>query len=210
MKVVSAMLAFLLTLSLMFAGISAARVPLTRQQVVSRTLISLVRIGDENGHTRCSGVVVDGLRGWVLTAEHCVRGTFTVNGRESSLIGSNEMLTMVQIEPRSLPGISLDNDKLIVGVSEVYAFGYGYGQLMVYARIVAGLDSMIVINGGLTPGMSGGPMVDVEGELVGINQDTDALTGASARGTHVYDIRRFMERLARQSQPALSQTLPQP
>ncbi|GAB3011707.1 Do family serine endopeptidase [Bowmanella dokdonensis] len=139
-----------------------------------------------------SGVVIDAERGYVVTNNHVVDQADKitiklVDGREleAKKIGSDEQsdIALLQVEPTNLTAVKLaDSDKLRVG-DYVVAIGNPFGLTQtVTSGIVSAMgrsDLNIVGNGGyedfiqtdaaINRGNSGGALVNLKGELVGIN-----------------------------------------
>jgi len=136
-----------------------------------------------------SGVIVDAAKGYVLTNNHVVGGaddiTVTLqDGRDfkGKLIGTDPAtdVAVVQIPAENLQALPLaDSSNLRVG-DYVVAVGdpFGLGQT-VTAGIVSALgrsglgdssyQNFIQTDASINPGNSGGALVNLRGELVGIN-----------------------------------------
>ncbi|MCP4048122.1 MAG: Do family serine endopeptidase [Gammaproteobacteria bacterium] len=136
-----------------------------------------------------SGVIVDADKGYVLTNYHVIAGSDEVfvglkDGRslEAELIGidPDTDLAMVQIPARKLTALPLaDSDELEVG-DFVVAVGnpFGLGQTVTSGIVSAlgrtglrGLEyqNFIQTDASINPGNSGGALINLRGELVGIN-----------------------------------------
>jgi serine protease Do len=137
-----------------------------------------------------SGVIVDALRGYVLTANHVVAHASVVqittkDGRKftAKLIGRDAPtdVALLQVkDPNGLKAIKLgDSDRLEVG-DFVIAVGnpFGLGQTVTSGLVSAlgrtglvkqGYEDFIQTDAAINPGNSGGGLIDLKGELVGIN-----------------------------------------
>lgn len=136
-----------------------------------------------------SGVIVDAKRGYVLTNAHVVDNakeiTVTLlDERElpAKLVGSDPRtdIAVVQVAAERLTDITLgDSDKLEPG-DYVAAIGNPFGlQHSVSSGIVSalgrsglnpdGYENLIQTDASINPGNSGGALVNLRGELVGIN-----------------------------------------
>jgi serine protease DegQ len=136
-----------------------------------------------------SGVIVDAEKGYVLTNYHVIAGADEVfvglkDGRslEAKLIGidPDTDLAMVQIPAKRLTALPLaDSDELEVG-DFVVAVGnpFGLGQTVTSGIVSAlgrtglrGLEyqNFIQTDASINPGNSGGALINLRGELVGIN-----------------------------------------
>lgn len=136
-----------------------------------------------------SGVVVDANQGYVLTNHHVVNGAETItvtlrDGRQVSakVIGSDSEtdVAVIQIPSGNLTALKLANsDTLRVG-DFVVAIGnpFGLGQTVTSGIISAlgrtglgiqGYEDFIQTDASINPGNSGGALVNLRGELVGIN-----------------------------------------
>jgi Do/DeqQ family serine protease len=143
-----------------------------------------------------SGVIVDARRGYILTNAHVVEHasgiTVTLqDGRnlKGKIIGADPQsdIAVVQIDAHRLTQIRLgDSARLAVG-DFVVAIGNPFGlPHSVTSGIVSGLkrsgfspddyENYIQTDASINPGNSGGALVDLEGDLVGIN--TAILSGS--------------------------------
>lgn len=136
-----------------------------------------------------SGVIVDEKEGYVLTNYHVIAGADEIfvglkDGRslEAKLIGidPDTDLAMIQIPAKNLTALPLaDSDELEVG-DFVVAVGnpFGLGQTVTSGIVSAlgrtglrGLEyqNFIQTDASINPGNSGGALINLRGELVGIN-----------------------------------------
>lgn len=136
-----------------------------------------------------SGIIVDARQGYIITNSHVVEGADTIyvtlsDNREfrAQLIGSDQHadIAVLQIPGKKLTALQLANsDKVRVG-DFVVAIGnpYGIGQ-SVSSGIVSALgrnnlgietyENFIQTDAPINPGNSGGALVNLRGELIGIN-----------------------------------------
>lgn len=136
-----------------------------------------------------SGVIVDAAKGYVLTNSHVVQnaGEVTVtlrDGRQlpAKLIGADPEvdIAVIQISSNNLTALPLgDSDRLQVG-DFVIAVGnpFGLGQTVTSGMVSAlgrsglgieGYEDFIQTDASINPGNSGGALVNLRGELIGIN-----------------------------------------
>jgi serine protease DegQ len=136
-----------------------------------------------------SGVIVDAQRGYVLTNHHVVENaeeivvTLTDRRRlQAELVGSDPGtdIAVLKVDATDLKQIPFaDSDTLLVG-DLVVAIGnpFGLGQTVTSGivsalgrsgLIVEGYESFIQTDASINPGNSGGALIDLNGELVGIN-----------------------------------------
>ena len=136
-----------------------------------------------------SGVIVDARQGYVLTNHHVVRDAQKIvvtltDGRQlqAKLEGSDAGtdIALLKVEPADLRALPFgDSDALRVG-DYVLAIGnpFGLGQTVTSGIVSAlgraglnleGYESFIQTDASINPGNSGGALVDLKGELVGIN-----------------------------------------
>jgi Do/DeqQ family serine protease len=136
-----------------------------------------------------SGTIVDAENGYILTNQHVIDGGDTIlvilkNGRKlrAKLIGADPQtdIALLQVKAKNLTAIPIaDSDALEVG-DFVVAIGSPYGLTQtVTSGIVSalrrsklgfkGFENFIQTDAATNPGNSGGPLVNLRGELVGIN-----------------------------------------
>jgi serine protease DegQ len=136
-----------------------------------------------------SGVIVDGTAGYVMTNNHVVEHADEIvvtlkDNRQlaAKLVGADSEtdIAILQIAPKNLTAITIgDSEKLEVG-DFVVAIGnpFGLGQT-VTSGIVSALgrsgmhienyENFIQTDASINPGNSGGALINLRGELVGIN-----------------------------------------
>ncbi len=136
-----------------------------------------------------SGVVVDGKQGYVVTNNHVIDGADEIavnlhDGRtlKAELVGTDPEtdIAVIKVENGELGALSMsDSDELRVG-DFVVAIGnpFGLGQTVTSGIVSAlgrsglgieGYEDFIQTDASINPGNSGGALVNLRGELVGIN-----------------------------------------
>ncbi len=136
-----------------------------------------------------SGVIINAKKGYVLTNNHVIADAENINvtlkdGRKFSaeLIGTDDKtdISLLKIPGEKLTAVPLSNsDQLRVGDFAV-AIGnpYGLGQTVTSGIISAlgrnnlgieGYEDFIQTDASINPGNSGGALVNLKGELIGIN-----------------------------------------
>ena len=146
-----------------------------------------------------SGVIIDAGAGTVLTNHHVIDGADEItvaleDGRsfKAELIGSDPDvdIAVLKIEAKNLSEVELaDSDKLQVG-DFVVAIGnpFGLGQTVTTGIVSAlgrtglgieGYENFIQTDASINPGNSGGALVNLRGELVGVNTAILAPSGGN-------------------------------
>ena len=136
-----------------------------------------------------SGVIVDAAKGYVLTNHHVIRGAREVmvtlkdqRQFQAKILGSDAGtdIALLKIEPDNLTALPFgDSEALDVG-DYVLAIGnpFGIGQTVTSGIVSAlgrtglnleGYEDFIQTDAAINPGNSGGALVNLKGELVGIN-----------------------------------------
>jgi len=140
-------------------------------------------------HALGSGVIVDAEKGYILTNNHVIANASEIlvtlkDGRAliAELVGTDPQIdiALLKVSDNNLSALTLaDSDKLRVG-DFALAIGhpFGLGQT-VTSGIVSGLgrsglgiegyEDFIQTDASINPGNSGGALVNLHGELVGIN-----------------------------------------
>lgn len=147
-----------------------------------------------------SGVIVDAKHGYILTNNHVIAGADDIkvtltDGKsyKAKVIGADAQtdLAVIQIHAPDLVALPMaDSSKLQVG-DFVVAIGdpFGLGQSAT-SGIVSGLQrqdlrrsgvqNYIQTDASINPGNSGGALVNLDGQLIGINSMIYSPSGASA------------------------------
>lgn len=146
-----------------------------------------------------SGVVVDAKNGLIITNNHVIDKadeiTVTLRDRrvlKAKLIGSDKEtdIAVIKVSANNLTDVPLaDSDKLRVG-DFVVAIGnpFGLGQTVTSGIVSAlgrsglgieGYEDFIQTDASINPGNSGGALVNLRGELVGINTAILAPSGGN-------------------------------
>ncbi len=144
---------------------------------------------EREGSSLGSGVIVDAVNGYILTNHHVIDRadeiTVTTNdGRsmEATLVGSDEDsdVAVIQVRGDNLQAIAIGrSEELRVG-DFVVAIGspFGLSQTVTSGIVSAlgrsglgieGYEDFIQTDASINPGNSGGALVNLRGELVGIN-----------------------------------------
>ncbi len=146
-----------------------------------------------------SGVIIDADRGLVVTNHHVIsqarRVVITLQDRrtfDADFLGSDPTtdIALLRIEADNLTSLELgDSDALRVG-DFVIAIGnpFGLGQTVTSGIVSAlgrnevgiiGAEDFIQTDASINPGNSGGALIDIEGNLIGINTAIYSPSGTS-------------------------------
>ena len=136
-----------------------------------------------------SGVIVDAKNGYVITNHHVIKNArevlVTTKDRrqfQARVLGSDAGtdIALLQIDPQNLVALKFgDSDALSVG-DYVLAIGnpFGIGQTVTSGIVSAlgrfginteGYEDFIQTDASINPGNSGGALINLKGELIGIN-----------------------------------------
>ncbi|UNK42978.1 Do family serine endopeptidase [Luteimonas sp. S4-F44] len=158
--------------------------------------LSQERINESLG----SGVIVDAAQGYVLTNHHVIEGADDVSvtlsdGRtlEAEFIGSDvdTDVALMRVKASGLTAIPLAQDSNLQVGDFVVAVGnpFGFGQTVTSGIVSAversnvpgvGFQNFIQTDASINPGNSGGALVNLRGELVGINTASFNTQGSMA------------------------------
>ncbi len=169
-----------------------------------------------------TGVVVDE-RGYILTNYHVVKGLLKLEVvaadgeryRDVELIRNDVAtdLAILKIKPKKpMKKIRMGRSELVDLAEEVWAIGnpYGYGG-SVTKGIVSALgrplevsdtlayDAVIQTDAAVNPGNSGGPLINVDGEMIGLNAAVREEAENIAFAIPVDVVATVAERMIRQS-----------
>jgi S1-C subfamily serine protease len=178
------LLALLLSVCTIFGSCAAGPIR-SRAQVAFLTKLSLVtvsyQVDDEHTYV-CGGFIVDSSRGEAITAKHCVVGedgndveNLFVNSLPTTVIRSNNAFALIKIPALMGPPLEFRKSPPEF-LEDVIGLGYGFGDYTTVLRHISnpifgfGHENDIVLDGPLAPGMSGGPVVDMDGKVVGLIQ----------------------------------------
>ncbi len=149
-----------------------------------------------------SGVIVDAEQGYLITNHHVIENaeeiTITlVDGREltAEVIGSDRGsdVAVLKVEPKNLRAIKLANSDASRVGDFVVAIGNPFGlQHTVTSGIVSalgrsglnpdGYEDFIQTDASINPGNSGGALINLRGELIGVNTAIFASRGGGNIG----------------------------
>lgn len=146
-----------------------------------------------------SGVIVDARRGYIVTNNHVIDKADEISvtlrdGRQlnAKLVGADPEsdLAVIKVEPKNLTELPIgDSSQLEVG-DFVVAIGnpFGLGQTVTSGIVSAlgrsglgieGYEDFIQTDASINPGNSGGALINLRGELIGINTAILAPTGGN-------------------------------
>ncbi len=146
-----------------------------------------------------SGVIVDAQKGYVITNQHVIKNADEIavtlrDGRQftARLVGADAStdLAVIEIPPEELTAVPMtDSDRLRVG-DFVVAIGnpFGLGQTVTSGIVSAlgrtglgieGYEDFIQTDASINVGNSGGALVDLNGNLIGVNTAILAPGGGS-------------------------------
>lgn len=146
-----------------------------------------------------SGVIVDGENGYILTNHHVVENANEIqisllNGQtlDAEIVGSDAAtdIALIKVDPKGLVDLPIgDSDEVEVG-DFVIAIGnpFGLGHTVTSGIVSAlgrtginrnGYEDFIQTDASINPGNSGGALVNMKGELIGINSAIISRTGGN-------------------------------
>ncbi len=144
-------------------------------------------LGDDDRRPGCSGIIVNADQGRILTIDHALRGASQVlvifsDGRQRATSeirrDPRSDLALLVVDPQGLglTQVSWGDANTLEPADWVLALGQPGGSApmmsagIVSARRRIGGESMIETDAVMTPVNSGGPLVNLNGDVVGINQ----------------------------------------
>lgn len=161
------------------------------EQVMNATPMILARAADGRPISNGSGVLIDASQGYVITNEHVVRDrslryeVVFPDGRveRAQIVGAHRAtdIALLRIAPQpSRKAVPFADTQRTRVTDSVYAIGYPRGiELTVTRGIISAkgretgnplaVESFLQTDAPISPGNSGGPLVNSAGEIVGIN-----------------------------------------
>ena len=189
--------------------VAAANTALTASEIYKRDSPGVVSIAAASTARadKGTGIVLND-EGLILTNDHVVQGAtaieISVNGsssvtRDASLVGeeANSDLALIKVDPGGLglKPLKLASAKSVEVGDQVYAIGNPYGLEETLTKgIVSALNRTISAPDGanitgalqtdaaLNPGNSGGPLLNDQGEVVGVNSQIASAQSSSVAG----------------------------
>lgn len=158
----------------------SAWIPVAQQ--VAKSIVYI-----ESAEGRCTGIVIDSKRDYVLTAAHCIGRDpegkdMTADSAVVKIVAKDKKKDLLVLEVKGLgkPALHFAKDDPKIG-EEVASYGYGYGldrPLFRVAHVSDDKTTLPEVEGGprlsidaaFVPGQSGGPVVDLDGNIVMIVQ----------------------------------------
>jgi len=146
-----------------------------------------------------SGVIVDAENGYILTNHHVVDGAdqiqislFNDDSLDAEIVGSDAAtdIAVIKVDPENLVDIPIGDSDLVEVGDFVIAIGnpFGLGHTVTSGIVSAlgrtgisrnGYEDFIQTDASINPGNSGGALVNMRGELVGINSAIVSRTGGN-------------------------------
>ena len=148
-----------------------------------------------------SGVIVDAENGYILTNHHVVAGAEKIevyllneDSLDAEVVGSDAAtdIAVLKVEPENLVEIPIGDSNAVQVGDFVIAIGnpFGLGNTVTSGIISAvgrtgispnqnGYEDFIQTDASINPGNSGGALVNMKGELVGINSAIISGTGGN-------------------------------
>ncbi len=146
-----------------------------------------------------SGVIVDAARGYILTNHHVIDGADQIQislhddtTLDAEIVGSDAEtdIAVIKVDPEDLVELPIGNSDLVEVGDFVIAIGnpFGLGHTVTSGIVSAlgrsgisrdGYEDFIQTDASINPGNSGGALVNMRGELVGINSAIISRTGGN-------------------------------
>lgn len=172
---------------------------------LEKRVVRLEMAYEDRDPSRCSGGVLNKASGYVVTAQHCIKGKLTavtVNARHAEVVRQNELLDLavLRTELRGVENLPLAAKAPVVG-SEIAVLGFAWGRKQLHMQfghvsLPLDEDGMLMVDGMAIGGDSGGPTINAAGELVGLTSAVYLSGGGAmhlAAMVPVEKVREFVE-----------------
>jgi S1-C subfamily serine protease len=155
--------------------------------IIDKVQKSLVYLETDEGS--CTGIVIDTVKKYIQTDAHCDGPNLFADSMPTKLVSKDARKDLMVIEVKDLDDsyVALRLGRNPKTGQEALSAGYGYGlERPVFRRAMVSDEAMVIpeLNGpyvaldaGILEGQSGGPVVDVNGDVVGISQMTNDKLG---------------------------------
>lgn len=175
---------------------------LSNSQIIKKVKPAVVYIETDAGTG--SGMIISS-DGFVLTNAHVVQNSTTAkitlssgNIYSASVVGRDENidLAVLKVNAQNLAKVDFGDSDTAEQGDEVFTLGYPFGikgdvsfkEGTISRKIVDGTNTYIETSAEIHPGNSGGPLVNAEGNVVGVNS---ASFGQSIKGIAVGETIKF-------------------
>jgi S1-C subfamily serine protease len=129
----------------------------------------------------------------IMTAAHCVGDDMKADGIPVKVISGDKYFDLALLEGPSDRPILQFREREVQRWEMLKSLGYGYGWnrltvldnkvILTRYKVVEDGPVGIVVQGGYIGGMSGGPLVDLDGKVVGVVQRSNSQIGYSVGAT---------------------------
>ncbi len=181
---------------------SVTSTKLTNAEIIKKVKPAVVYIETESGAG--SGMVISS-DGYVLTNAHVVSGItnakVTISNWEilnAVVVGRDEKidLALLKIDRNNLSSVIFGDSNIVEQGDDVFTLGYPFGlkgdvsfkEGTISRRINDGSGTYLETSAEIHPGNSGGPLVNIKGQVIGVNT---AVLGNSVKGVAVGETIKF-------------------
>lgn len=154
-------------------------------RIVGKTEV-MTFFGPQEGEYVCSGFQIAPHR--ILTDEHCVGKEMTADGKPVKVLAADEYFDLALLETELVKPVSLSfRDVPVERFEPLKGIGYAYGwtrltvldvkPFLIDYKVDPKSPPGLIVQGQYIGGMSGGPVIDKDGQVVGIIQRARDNTG---------------------------------